>query len=385
MNAAESCYLDNAATTALDSRVREALLPWLGPCFGNPSSLHRHGDLALEALARARTQLARAVGARSEEIVFTSGATEANNLAVLGGARARARHGRHVLIGAFEHACVRESALALAREGFEVETLPAGERGSIDIEHCARSVRPDTVLVAHILVQNETGAVYPLAALARRVRARAPNALVHSDAAQALGKLELSLAALGVDTLALSAHKAHGPMGAGALVVARGVRLEALVYGGGQERGLRAGTENVPGCVGLGAAAELAARERELFLRAASAWRASFVRGLARIESLRVLEIEDALPCFLALVGPGIPSAVRMQHLAEEGVIVSAGSACNAREQSIAPSIAALGLTGDEARSFLRISHSRDSVQSDPELVLAALERVEARLRSRSG
>ena len=375
-------YLDNAATTPLDSRVFAALRPWLGERFGNPSSLHRLGDEALGALAAARVQLARAVGARAEEIVFTSGATEANNLAVIGGARARKQHGQHVLVGAFEHACVRASAKALAREGFEVETLAPGAHGQLDLDDLVRRVRVDTVLVAHILVQNETGIVYPLSALARRVRARAPHALVHCDAAQALGKIELSFPALGVDSLALSAHKAHGPMGSGALCVARGVRIDPLLHGGDQERGLRAGTENVAGCVGLGAAAELAERERATFMTQAARWRAEFARGLAPIENLRLVEFDGALPCFLALVGAGIPSAVRMQHLAEEGVLVSAGSACHAREQTLAPSLGALQLSDGEARSFLRISHSRLSVRSDPAIVLGAFERAEAKLRN---
>jgi len=205
--------------------------------------------------------VARAIGARRDEVVFTSGGTEANALAVLGGARARREKGRHVLVGPTEHACVRESALALAREGFEVETLRLDARGALDLEHAAGRMRADTVLVAQMLVQNEVGTIYPVRELARAVRARSKHALVHVDAVQALGKVPVELAGANaprVDYASFSAHKLHGPKGAGALWVRPGSPFTPRQRGGAQEQGRRAGTENLPALVGFGRAAELA-------------------------------------------------------------------------------------------------------------------------------
>ena len=375
-------YLDHAATTPLDPRVREAMLPWLGERFGNPSSRHKPGVAAAQAIEAARASVARAIGARRDEVVFTSGGTEANALAVLGGARARREKGRHVLVGPTEHACVRESALALAREGFEVETLRLDARGALDLEHAAGRMRADTVLVAQMLVQNEVGTIYPVRELARAVRARSKHALVHVDAVQALGKLELDVEALGCDTLALSAHKAHGPQGAGALFVRANTAIDPLVHGGGQERGLRSGTPNVAAIVGFGAASQFAEDERPEHERALRALRAELVAGLARFPSIRLFDRGATAPHIAALLVPGVPSEVRMHHLEERGVVVSAGSACQAQKAAISPSLLALGLTPDEARTMLRLSFSHTTTAMDVEAFLAALHAVESRLAS---
>jgi len=375
---AQPIQLDAAATTPLDARVREAMLPWLGELSANPSTRSGPGARARAALDEARARVARTSGARPEGVVFTSGATEANNLAVLGAARARAKHGRHLLIGAAEHACVRESALALEREGFETSWLPLAGDGLCDLERAAALLRPDTVLVAQLLVHNESGAIHPVRELARLVRARSPRAHVHSDAAQALGKLELSLPALGVDSLALSAHKAHGPQGAGALVLAGEPPLAPLSFGGGQERGLRPGTENVAALVGFGLAAELAESERAPFRAAAERWRAAFVAGIP--EGWRVLEPSARVPSILGLVAPGPAAEIRRNHLEARGIQTGAGSACQATKSGLSPSLAALGLSADEIRRFLRVSLSRTSVESDPAEVLAALRAVDEQL-----
>ncbi|MCB9914677.1 MAG: aminotransferase class V-fold PLP-dependent enzyme [Planctomycetes bacterium] len=273
-------YLDHAATTPLAPEVREAMAPFLAEAFGNPSSVHRLGGAAREALERARGQVARAIGAGRDEVVLTSGGTEANNLAVLGLARARAAHGRHVVVGPTEHPSVRAAAEALVDEGFEVERAPLDAAGALDLAALDGLLRADTVLVAQMLVCNQFGIVYPAAEVARRVRARAPRAALHVDAVQALGKLDVRVSELDADTLALSAHKLRGPKGSGALYVRKGCALRPLVFGGGQERGLRAGTEHVAGAVGLGAAVERAAREQpraleRLAARARAWWRRS--------------------------------------------------------------------------------------------------------------
>lgn len=380
-------YLDHAATTPLDARVRDALLPWLGERFGNPSSRHRAGVAAKRALDEARAQVARSVGARRGEVVFTSGGTEANDLAVLGGARAREKRGRHVLVGASEHACVRAAAALLATQGFEVETLKLTASGGLDLAAAERALRPDTVLVAQMLAQNEVGSVYPVRELARRVRARAPHALIHVDAVQALGKLELSMVELCVDTLALSAHKVRGPQGAGALVVREGVELVPLLVGGGQERGLRSGTENVAAIVGFGVAARIAEDERAANVARWSALRERLITAAREIAGVRVLEpgrLEGAmLPNLVALVVSGAPSEVHMHHLEELGVQVSAGSACQSAKAELSPTLAAIGLKDADARSLLRVSFGAETSAQDVETLIGALRTTAQKLETR--
>ena len=360
----DTIYLDNAATTPLDDEVRAAMRPFLEEAWGNPSSLHRRGITAREAIDRARAQVARAVGARPEHVLFTSGGTEANNLALLGLVQGARRKSGSIWIGPTEHASVRASAEALSEEGpanagFELRRGRLDESGALDLEDLQRSLDQDTVLVAQILVSNEFGSIYPVARVASIVRARAPRALLHVDAIQALGKLPLSIAELGADSLSLSAHKVHGPLGVGALVLARELPLRPLLFGGGQERGQRSGTENLPGIVGFGCAAELAARRQVETLRRLRELRARLVAGLDRIEGLRCLvpgPQEQQQPGILSLLVPGAPAEVWLHHLDARGVVVSVGSACQANKREISPVLLAAGLTPEAARRVLRLS-----------------------------
>jgi cysteine desulfurase len=374
-------YLDNAATTPLDPEVHAAMAPYLAEGFGNPSSRHGLGVAAARAIEEARIRVARAAGARPEGVVFTSGGTEANNLAVLGLARARARQGRHVLIGATEHPCVRDSARALTEEGFELELLRLDARGGLDLEHLAAHLRPDTVLVAHMLVNNEFGTIYPIARLARLVRAAAPRALVHVDAVQALGKVEVSLGELGAHSLAISAHKLHGPKGAGALVLVEGVRPRPLVFGGDQEHGLRSGTENVSGLVGLGRAAELANQRLAETTALVEARRAELVAGLARLAGARPIEPGGPGACVGAIAAialPGPPAEAWMHQLEARGILTSVGSACQAKKGGVSPALLALGLDQEQARQVLRVSFSRRTSAADVRALLAALVELAA-------
>jgi cysteine desulfurase len=340
-------YLDNAATTPIDPEVRTAMLPCLEEHFGNPSSRHPPGIRAARALEEARVTIARALGARPEDVVFTSGGTEANNLAVLGLARARKRHGRHVLLGPTEHPSVREAAAILEAEGFTVESLALDASGGLDLERSAGALRADTVLVALMLVNNELGTIYPVARVARLAQARAPSAWVHVDAIQALGKVPVSLAALGAASVAITAHKVHGPKGSGALVLAEGVRPQPLVVGGGQERGLRSGTENVAGIVGLARAVALAVDTQAEGARAMGRLRALLVDAIEHMSGARVLDPggRDAIsPAIAAVLLPGPPAEVWMHHLEARGIYVSAGSACQAKKRAVPPALHALGL-----------------------------------------
>ncbi len=387
MNLVDTVYLDHAATTPLLDVVRAAMEPFLDERFGNPSSRHTLGVRAAEAIDAARETIARALFVRPEGVVFTSGGTEANNLAVLGFARAKRRQGAHVLYGATEHSSVRAAALALVDEGFEVEAIPAAPDGGIDFEALASKLREDTVLVAQMLVNNEFGTIYPLRRVATLVRERAPRAHLHVDAVQGIGKLDLDLEALGGGSYAISAHKIHGPKGTGALVLTDPAKKpRPLVFGGNQENGLRSGTENVAGIVGFASAVEAAVRDVTATHAHLAALRARLAEGLRGIEGTELLDPAPASglvpsPAIAAVRLPGAPAEVWLHHLAQHGVLTSVGSACQARNNALSPALLALGLAADEARSVLRISFSRTSSAADVEAALAALARVAGELR----
>ena len=372
-------YLDHAATTPLSPAARTALLPFLDGEFGNPSSRHPLGTRALAAVDEARARVARAFLVEPRQVVFTSGGTEAANLAVQG--LARLARGRHVLVGALEHSCVRASVESLRASGFEVERLPLDSSGGLDLPRTAALLRPDTALVAQMLVHNETGAIAPIARLARLVRARSPKARLVVDAVQALGKLDCALPELGADVALASAHKLGGPKGAGALVLGPDVALEPLLHGGGQERGLRPGTENVAALVGFGVAAAEAERERVELQARFLGLRARFLAALSPLQGLRVLVPGgEVQPGIVALVVPGAPAEVRLHHLARRGVFVSAGSACQANSRSLSPGLLALGLSEDDVRCVLRVSFGRTTSESDVDCAAQALLEVSREL-----
>ncbi len=396
-------YLDCAATTAPAGPVREAMARFVESEWGNPSSRHRLGVRAAAAVDEARSIVARCTGVAEEGVIFTSGGTEANNLAVLGAARARRAAGArsepragdgeragsgapHVLIGPSEHPSVRDAALALADEGFEVEVGRHAPDGSLDVADFTERMRSDTVLVALMLACNEHGGTYPVRSVAAAARARSPRAHMHTDAVQAFGKLELDVRELGVDSASLSAHKFHGPKGSGALLLAREAILRPLVFGGGQERGLRSGTENPAGIVGLARAVALADDARERTFEHLLGLRRAFADALAGSD-LRLLSPggEDAVLPSIALVlcgAPGAPPAeVYLHHLEERGVLVSAGSACHSKKKDASPALLAIGLSGAEVQSVLRFSFSRDTTEAEVLEGVRVLLEVDAELR----
>lgn len=374
-------YLDNAATTALDPAVREAMLPLLDSQFGNPSSRHPLGVAAREAVDAARRQVARATGSEPKNVTFTSGGTEANNLAVLGLARANSQRGRHLLIGPTEHPSVAEAADALKEEGFEVERLLLDAEGEIDLQALKGQLRADTLLVAQMLINNEFGTQYDIPRMARILRANAPQALLHVDAVQALGKLWLSMGELGAHSLAISAHKVHGPKGSGALVLAPGLRPRPLVFGGGQESGVRGGTENVAGIAGLGKAAELAEQHVNRGAFRDGHLRESLRQRLQGVPGARLLDPgAKRSPAVCAILLPGAPAEVWMHHLEQRGLYTSVGSACQANKQGIPPALLALGLDEGQAKRVLRVSFCHSSDEDQLAALIDALQAIEREL-----
>ncbi|HEY3353651.1 MAG TPA: cysteine desulfurase family protein [Polyangia bacterium] len=366
-------YLDNAAPTRVDARVVEVMVRHLRDDYGNASSLHRLGIAADQALATARAALARALEAAPAEIVFTSGGTEANALALLGAAGTA--RGRHVVASAVEHPSVLRSLELLRGAGFEVTLVPVDGEGRVDPEAFVAATRPDTAVAALMLVQNEIGTVEPAGAVGALLRRAGRACVFHVDAVQALGKLPLSVRELGCDTLAVSAHKIHGPKGAGALYVRPGVRLRPLVGGGSQERGLRPGTENVPAVAGFGAAVELAGAGLPAATAAMAALRdrliAAVLAGDRRARLVGPPPGPGRACNSVALAFPDIPAEVLLHTLEARGVYVSSGSACASRQRGRSHVLTAIGLP--DRLETVRLTLSRETTAGEIDYAAAAL------------
>lgn len=367
-------YLDNAATTAVCPEAAAKALHMMTECFGNPSSLHAAGIAAERELTAAREAVAALMGGTPETVTFTSGGTEANNLAILGGAAANARTGHHAVTTAMEHACVAACFDELERQGWEVTRVAPDADGMITAEAIAAACRPDTALVSMMLVNNETGARFPVEQAVGAVKAAAPRALFHTDAVQAAGKLPLHAVKWGVDFMTVSGHKLHAPKGVGTLYIRRGVRVWPRAIGGGQERGLRSGTEATPAIAAFGAAAaavpDPAALDRhfqELYDR--------LVTGLATFPQIRLHQPAVHVPYLLNVSLPGLRSETLLHFLAERDVYVSGGSACSKGKQS--PVLSALKLPAAEIDSALRISFCRDTTAEDIDRFIAALHEAD--------
>ncbi|MEO1190643.1 MAG: aminotransferase class V-fold PLP-dependent enzyme [Pseudomonadota bacterium] len=383
-DAEQPIYLDNQATTACDPAVVEAMLPFFTQAFGNPHSVeHAYGRAAEEAVEAARAQIAELIGAEPREVIFTSGATESNNLAIKGAARFRARLGRRKVVTlASEHKCVLESARALAGEGFAVEILPVGADGLVDLERLDAALDEETALVSVMAANNEIGTLQPLAEIA--ALAHAKGVWLHSDAAQAAGKIPFDVRSLDLDLVSLSSHKLYGPKGIGALFVRRRprVRLEPLFSGGGQERGLRSGTLAPALCVGFGVAAELAGKAQAP--EAARLWdlHRRLLDGL-RAGLPNMIENghpSERLPGNVNITLPGIDAQALMAAVPE--LALSTGSACSSA--SIEPSyvLRAIGLDEASARCSLRVGLGRwtavEEIDRAVGLILAAVARLQA-------
>ncbi|PRY68124.1 cysteine desulfurase [Glaciihabitans tibetensis] len=357
-------YLDSAATTAVRREVLEAMWPYLTESFGNPSSHHTVGETAALALADARATVAAWLGCRPAEVVFTSGGTEADNLAIKGIALGNPR-GRHLVISSIEHAAVSESADYLRRlHGFEVTTLEVDGDGLVDPGALAAALRADTTLVSVMYANNEVGTVQPVAELAAIAHER--GVPFHTDAVQAAGWLDLSVTELGVDALSLSGHKLGAPKGIGALFVRGRLPLEPVLHGGGQERERRSGTENVAGAVALAAAIRLGDTYRERNAAAATIARDGFVAAvLATVASARLTgHPTRRLPATASFVFPGTSGESVLLELERRGVVSSSGSACAAGSDEASPVLLALGLSAEVAQTAVRFSWSPD-VTSD--------------------
>lgn len=386
MNEGRNIYLDHSATTPADPRVVAAMLPYLTDKFGNPSSVHSFGQEARAAVDRARRDVAALIGGRANEIVFVSGGTEANNLAIQGITGASPSNKGHIITSSIEHSSVRGICEVLEKGGWDITWLPAYEDGIVRTKDLRAALRPDTLLISIMLANNEIGTIQPveeIGALVREERANGRQLFFHTDAVQAVGRIPLNVEQLGCDLLSLSAHKLYAPKGTGALFVRRGVRLTSQNVGGHQERDKRAGTEGVPGIVALGAAAKLAREEMAQRAEHDQRLRGRFEAGISeRVDDIifngdprrRLPHLSNI--SFRFIEGEGVLISLDLQ-----GIAVSTGSACSSGTLEPSPVIRALGRNDELARGSIRFSFGKDNTERDVDYVLEVLPCVVERLR----
>ncbi|TMD07646.1 MAG: cysteine desulfurase [Chloroflexi bacterium] len=378
-------YLDHAATTPVAPEVRAAMLPFLGEVFGNPSSAHATGRAARVAVDEGRERVAAALGCAASEVVFTSGGSEADNLAIRGALDRHADRGRHLVVTAIEHDAVLKTAEELASIGrCEVSVVPCDGHGVVDPEAVGAAVRDDTVLVSMMLANNEVGTVQDVAAAAEAARRRNPGVLVHTDAVQALGRLPVDVRALGVDMASITAHKVYGPKGAGALYLRRGAIIAAQVSGGGQERARRSGTENVAAIAGLAAAVSLVEDERGREMPRLGRLAERLVESVLEGVPDAVLTGRGAprLPSFATFAFAGIETEMLLTLLDRHGVEASGGSACSSGAHMPSHVLLAMGLPPRLASGALRCTLGRGTTEEEVDRAAAAIVAAVAQLRS---
>ncbi len=368
--AAYPIYLDYNATTPIDREVTEAMLPYLYQHFGNPSSAHTYGQVAREAVERARAQVAALLNCQPHEVIFTSGGTESNNTVIKGVAAAYGERGRHIITSAVEHPAVHEPCEVLARQGYEITVLPVDSYGRVDPADVERAIRPNTILISIMLANNEVGTLQPVAEIAQI--AHAHGVLVHTDAAQAVGKIAVDVAVLGVDFLSLAGHKFYAPKGVGALYVRSGVDLPKFMHGASHERNRRAGTENVLEIVGLGQAAEVARRDLVHHMAHMQTLRDRLYRGLTeRLDGIqRNGHPEHSLPNTLNISFRGVEANTLLERIGGR-VAASAGAACHADRIAVSHVLEAMGVPLEFAKGTLRLSTGRPTT---PEEIDEAVE-----------
>ena len=371
-------YLDNSATTQPCKEAVDKMNYALKTCWGNPSSLHAKGIAASELIEDSRRNIAKALSCESSEIFFTSGGTEANNLAIIGTATAKPRNaGKKIIVGATEHSSVLQSANRLKSLGFNVVFIPSPE-GVWDMEKYKFELSSDTILVSAMLVNNETGAVNDIAKIAAMARRVNPEAVVHCDAVQAFGKVQLKPYNMGVDLMSISSHKIHGPKGAGALFVKKGTRLVQHTYGGLQESKIRPGTEPVPAIAGFGAAAA-AIPDCKQSLKYATELRDYMVSRLRAIDGVRINSPENALPYITNISVEGIPSEVMLNYLSGMGIYISSGSACSKGHKSRV--LKAMNLSEDVISTALRISTSVFTTKEEIDMLIGGISSARQTMR----
>lgn len=371
-------YLDNAATTPVFPEVKEIMVKVMEEDYGNPSSKHTKGMEAEQYIRKAKEIISGCLKCQPKEIIFTSGGTESNNMAFIGAAIANRRAGKHIITTRIEHASVYEPMAYLEEMGYEVTYLPVDPAGRVSVEDIENALRDDTFLVSVMYVNNEIGSVQRIGEIGEALHRRNPDILFHVDAIQAFGKYKIVPGRLGIDMMSVSAHKIHGPKGTGFLYIRDGVKIRPILFGGGQQGGMRSGTENVPGIAGLGVAVQQIyqnhADKREHFFR----MKKMLIEGLQQYEGVVIhgvdgLPLEETAPHIVSAGFSSVKSEVMLHALAQEGVFVSSGSACSSNHPELSGTLQAVGVKGEMLDSTLRFSFS---VITTAEQVMYAVETV---------
>ncbi len=371
-------YLDNSATTPVLPEVARAIYDSMCGVYGNPSSLHSRGLEAELELEKARETLARAMGARPQEVYFTSGGSEGNNAAIYGLALKR-KHFKKAVISGYEHPSVEKAAARLERDGFETVRLAPDENGRITPEAVANAVDGETAFVSVMFVNNETGAINDIAGIARAIKRKNPDVPLHTDAVQAFGKLPLGCGKLGAQLVTVSGHKLHAPKGIGAMYIQKGFTLQPFIIGGGQQSGQRSGTEPVAMAVGFALAADIAAGRLDASLRHAAGLRDKLLALLAGEDGVFVNSPADALPYIVNVSAVGLRSEILLHYLEKRGVYVSSGSACSKGAKSHV--LAAAGISDERIDSALRISFSAYNTPEDVEVLAQGIRDARSELK----
>ena len=377
-------YLDNAATTAVSPEVLEAMLPYFTQCFGNPSSIHSTGRDARRAVDAARRQVAGAIGAQPQEIYFTAGGSESDNWAIKGTAFARRNKGNHIITSAIEHHAVLHTCAWLEKQGFEVTYLPVDEFGRVRVEDVEKAITDKTILITIMAANNEIGTIQPIEEIGRLAHDK--GILFHTDAVQAIGAMPIDVNAMHIDMLSMSGHKFHGPKGIGALYIRKGVKIDQYLHGGAQERGQRAGTENLAGIVGMGKAIEIATQHLEENARRLTALRDKLIDGiLAEIPDVRLNgHRTQRLPNNVNVSVRYVEGEALLLRLDLAGIAGSSGSACTSGSLDPSHVLLAIGLPHEIAHGSLRLSLGTDTTEAEIDEVLDKLPGIVKNLRDMS-
>ena len=376
-------YFDNSATTRCYPEVAEIVVKTMTEDFGNPSAMHLKGVEAEKYVREAAQILAKILKVNEKEIIFTSGGTESNNLALFGGADANKRSGNHIITTSVEHAAVGQPAERLEQMGYEVTIVPVDHRGVVQLEALEKALRPDTILVSTMYVNNEVGAVMPVEEIAKLVHEKSPKALYHVDAIQAFGKYRIYPKKAGIDMLSVSSHKIHGPKGVGFLYINEKARIQPQILGGSQQAGMRSGTDNVPGIAGLGVAAKMVYTDFDKKIEHMYQLKERLAEGFLKLPDVRLngMEIREGAPQILSASFLGVRSEVLLHTLEEKGIYVSAGSACSSHKRKAAGTLSAMGMEAAQRESTLRFSFSEENTFEEVDYALEVIGQVLPMLR----
>ena len=371
-------YFDNSATTRCYPEVAEIVVKTMTEDFGNPSAMHLKGVEAEKYVREAAQTLAKILKVNEKEIIFTSGGTESNNLALFGGADANKRSGNHIITTSVEHAAVGQPAERLEQMGYEVTIVPVDHRGVVQLEALEKALRLDTILVSTMYVNNEVGAVMPVEEIAKLVHEKSPKALYHVDAIQAFGKYRIYPKKAGIDMLSVSSHKIHGPKGVGFLYINEKARIQPQILGGGQQAGMRSGTDNVPGIAGLGVAAKMVYTDFDEKIEHMYQLKERLAEGFLKLPDVRLngMEIREGAPQILSASFLGVRSEVLLHTLEEKGIYVSAGSACSSHKRKAAGTLSAMGMEAAQRESTLRFSFSEENTFEEVDYALEVIGQV---------